>query len=155
MEYCNEGDLKTFIKKKNGISESEALYYLGQILDAFRYLNWEKNKMMHRDIKPENILVHSTLGKLIIKLTDFGTAKQLNSTVKSTGNTVGSRLFQSPTVMMGDSDPLVDIWSLGITLYFMLYYDPSIHKDYESRNLPWYTKKVGMLELIEKGLNFP
>ena len=93
MEYCNEGDLKTFIRKKNGVTESEALYYIGQILDAFRYLNWEKNKMMHRDIKPENILVHSTSGRLIIKLTDFGTAKMLNSTAKSTGNAVGSRLF--------------------------------------------------------------
>ena len=79
----------------------------------------------------------------------------LNSTVKSTGNAVGSRLFQSPDVMMGNTDPLVDIWSLGVTLYFMLYFDPSIHKDYEKWNLPWYTKKVGMLELIEIGLTFP
>lgn len=58
MELCNKGNLKTFLREKNGMTESEALYYFGQIIDAFRYLIWEKNYMMHRDIKPENILVH-------------------------------------------------------------------------------------------------
>jgi len=53
--------------------------------------------MIHRDIKPENILVHSTSKGLIIKLTDFGTAKILNANSKSTqlgsDPAVGSRLF--------------------------------------------------------------
>jgi serine/threonine protein kinase len=39
------------------MSEPETLYYFGQLIDAFRYLRYEKNNLLHRDIKPENILV--------------------------------------------------------------------------------------------------
>ena len=54
----------------------------------FEYMH-SKN-IIYRDLKPENILMAAD-GYL--KLTDFGTAKMLNSTAKSTGNAVGSRLF--------------------------------------------------------------
>jgi serine/threonine protein kinase len=57
MEYANGGNLVDFINHKKGLNEAEALFYFGQIIDAFRYLRLEKNRIMHRDIKPENILI--------------------------------------------------------------------------------------------------
>ena len=59
MDLCNKGNLNTFLREKNGMTESEALYYFDYIIDAFQYLIWRKlHDMMHRDIKHENILVH-------------------------------------------------------------------------------------------------
>lgn len=78
---------------------------------------------------------------------------------------IGTPLFCIPSMMYlliinifqnREGDKWVDIWSLGITLYFMLNYDPKIHKDYEERNLPRFTSKpVGMKKLIMSGLKFP
>lgn len=39
------------------MSETEILYYFGQLIDAFKYLRLQKNNLLHRDIKPENILI--------------------------------------------------------------------------------------------------
>ena len=70
MELCNKGDLKKFLHEKGGMNESEALYYFGQLIDAFRYLRWKQNKILHRDIKPENILVNQEGNHIVIKLSD-------------------------------------------------------------------------------------
>ncbi len=56
IEYCNEGDLSAYLKKKQKLSEEEAIEFLIQILNAFKTL--VKNKIMHRDFKLANILMH-------------------------------------------------------------------------------------------------
>jgi serine/threonine protein kinase len=69
MEYINGGDLIKFINNKGRLTESEALYYFGQIIDAFRCLR-ATDKIVHRDVKPENILVQISGTKITLKLTD-------------------------------------------------------------------------------------
>lgn len=72
LEYCNEGDLMQYLKKKKMLTEEEAVEYLVQILNAFKTL--VKSKIMHRDFKLANILKHN--GN--IKIADFGFSKLLS-----------------------------------------------------------------------------
>jgi serine/threonine protein kinase len=52
--------------------------------------------------------------------------------------------------MMLGNDKNVDMWSLGITLYFMLFFDPEKHTSYNEENLPWFVKNgVGLYEKIK------
>lgn len=73
LEYCNEGDLMAYLKKKKTLNEEEAVEFLIQILNAFKTL--VKHKIMHRDFKLANILMHD--GE--IKIADFGFSKLLNN----------------------------------------------------------------------------
>ena len=56
-EYCNEGDLEKYLKKKRRISEKETISILKDLLNAFKDLR--KHSIIHRDIKPENVMIHN------------------------------------------------------------------------------------------------
>ena len=113
MEFCNQGDLRTFIMK-NELSEDETLYYFSQIINGFRHIH--KKKIVHRDIKPENILMNN----YVIKIADFGFAKKVNG--ETTTSFKGTPLTMSPQILEGDSySDKTDIYSLGATLYFMFF----------------------------------
>ena len=80
--------------------------------------------IVHRDIKPENIML-SREGQ--VKICDFGLARQLLPTEKSTvaGNwpahLSGTPAYMAPEVLLGAAgDQRVDIFSLGVVFYEML-----------------------------------
>jgi len=77
----------------------------------------QKYNIVHRDIKLENIFV-SDIGKY--KLGDFGIAMQLNK--NSSGlSRKGTFSYMAPEVYEGpDYDFTVDIYSLGVVLYYLL-----------------------------------
>jgi carbon catabolite-derepressing protein kinase len=88
-----------------------------QILSALLYL--KANNLSHRDIKPENILFDEHWNA---KLIDFGFSCN-NSHNKGFRNTVcGTPSYTPPEIIKKTAyDPeLVDVWSLGVTLYAML-----------------------------------
>lgn len=72
MQYCNKGDMETYLSKqpKNYLNETEALYFLKQIMNGFQILR--KHKVMHRDFKLANIFLTDE-GTLVIG--DFGFAR--------------------------------------------------------------------------------
>ena len=75
MEYCEEGDLFHYYKKKNKIiTVRETLKIFKQIVQAFISMNMKG--VFHRDLKPENILL--TKGH-VIKIADFGCARSTNA----------------------------------------------------------------------------
>lgn len=69
MEYCNEGDLSQYIRKKHTLTESIVKVFMQQLALALKYLN-ERN-ICHMDLKPQNLLLQSK-PKLKLKLADFG-----------------------------------------------------------------------------------
>ena len=76
----------------------------------------EKRNIIHRDIKPQNIFV-SRDGEY--KLGDFGIAKTIDRT--SGGTKAGTYSYMAPEI--NNNEPYghsADIYSLGMTLYWML-----------------------------------
>ena len=117
MEYCDSGDLSKIIGRP--MKEENVKYYFKQLICGIKYLN--KNKIMHRDIKPKNILLNEN--KKFLKICDFGLAKTISSNSMTRSYTIcGSPLYMAPE-MFGEKsyNDTVDIWSIGILLYEMIY----------------------------------
>jgi serine/threonine protein kinase len=75
MEYCEEGDLFNYFKKKNkNLSIRDILKIFKQIVQAFIVMNVKG--IFHRDLKPENILLSKGL---VIKIADFGCARSIST----------------------------------------------------------------------------
>ena len=145
MEFCNQGDLKTFIMN-NDLAEDEIFYYFNQILNGFKCIR--KKNIVHRDIKPENILLNNH----IVKIADFGFAKKVNSIGQQYSSLKGTPVTMAPQILEGDlCTDKVDIYSLGATLYFMLFKtfpynaDNLIHlvNRIKSGELPSFTNSKG------------
>ena len=76
----------------------------------------EKKNIIHRDIKPANIMV-SQFGNY--KLGDFGVSKIMDHATYATA--MGTPEYQAPEVVhMKKYGQAADIYSLGITLYWLL-----------------------------------
>lgn len=88
-EFCNEGDLENLLKKREKLSEEEALPIIREFIMGF--INIAESGFLHRDLKPANILLKDKS----VKIADFGFAKRVTSNPKETVN-VGSPLYMSP-----------------------------------------------------------
>lgn len=99
----------------NGIAAESAVIRMG--IDICRALELcGKYDIIHRDIKPQNIFVND-LGSF--KLGDFGTAKTSDHTTKATKT--GTYGYMAPEVYMAQPyNASVDIYSLGLVMYWML-----------------------------------
>ena len=117
MEYVKGIQLDDYINNETGpIPEKELILIFSQILDAISHAH--KMGLVHRDIKPANIIISN--GK--IKVLDFGIAKELTteSGLTKTGVQVGTPMYMSPEQVNAEAvDKLSDIYSLGVTLFYM------------------------------------
>jgi mitogen-activated protein kinase kinase 1 len=112
LEYMDLGSLHDVINKFGKIPERVLAHVTYQILWGLAYLKYENR--FHRDIKPANILANS-LGQ--VKLTDFGIAREMESSMAMANTFVGTFKYMSPERIQ--SQPYnfkSDIWSLGLVL---------------------------------------
>ena len=118
MEYC-EFTLEQYIQRRqNPFSVSEIKYLLNQLNNAFKIMN--EKKIIHRDLKPSNILISlKQIDKCLIKITDYGSSNfQDDMTGETTDHTP---LYSSPELLNGEIiNSKIDIWSLGIIIYYLL-----------------------------------
>jgi serine/threonine protein kinase len=119
MELASKGSLQSLLP----LPETQAKAYFTQIVLGVEYLH-EVVQVVHRDLKPENILIDSNN---VIKISDFGSAQALQKPDDTFSNTPGTPVFQSPEQWGGATEFLgkpLDIWALGVTLYYMLFNKP-------------------------------
>ena len=89
-----------------------------QIANGVKYLH--KYGIVHRDLKPENIMITKQNNIDIIKIMDFGLSKIVSSQEKMIDG-YGTLSYVSPEVLLRvPYNKEVDIWSLGIILFYML-----------------------------------
>ena len=93
-------------------------------MEALKYLNNLEEKIIHYDLKPENILFDD----MNIKVCDFGLSKIIDSNnnyIQLTSQGAGTYSYLPPECLMKSKDlkisTKVDIWSVGVILYEMLF----------------------------------
>jgi serine/threonine-protein kinase len=89
-----------------------------QLLDALSLAH--AKEVIHRDIKPANVLITRNG---VVKLTDFGLAKQRTEpSSTSPGIAVGTVFYMPPEQVrgLGDIDWRADLYAVGVVLYEML-----------------------------------
>lgn len=118
MEYASEGELYSKVSNDGRINEIESRIIFSQIISAVDHLHF--CNIIHRDIKAENIFF-STLNPINVKLGDFGFS--IEATIDRQLNTYcGSPPYAAPELFRDDhyTGIYVDIWALGVLLYFMV-----------------------------------
>jgi serine/threonine protein kinase len=94
---------------------------MNQICNAIKHLH--SMNIAHRDLKPENLLISNENEQEVIKLIDFGFAKEVDHGLKTP---VFTTYYAAPEILKNRSlklnemksyDKSCDIWSLGVIMY--------------------------------------
>ncbi len=134
MEYCRGGDLEQFVRDAGPLSERATLQVLLEVCAAL-----EEGYHLHRlhlDLKPRNLLVGEhrpaapaatwlaeglAQAKVRLQVADFGL---LHALIDARGHSAfaGTPMYASPEQARAepDLDLRSDIYSLGLTLWFLL-----------------------------------
>lgn len=124
MELLVGEDLGKRLKRFRRLPMPVVSNILMQTAKALRRAH--ESGFIHRDLKPGNIfLAKGDDNEDVIKILDFGIAKQLMPTLGSdgestkTGEIVGSPSYMSPEQIRGakDIDARADVWSLAVILF--------------------------------------
>ena len=125
MEHLEGIDLDGLVDRDGPLDVETAVNYVLQVCEPLAEAHGLG--IVHRDIKPENLFLWSGgPGKDIIKVLDFGVAKQFGSPrskgVTGPQDSVGSPCYMSPEQIVTPQsiDSRTDIWSLGVVLHRLL-----------------------------------
>ncbi|MBV8483665.1 MAG: protein kinase [Verrucomicrobia bacterium] len=127
MEFIDGQTLASYIEKdkKGPLDPVETLNICLQVTRALAAA--ARQHLVHRDLKPANLMLVDEDGERIVKVIDFGLAKSAKTegddsgTLTQAGGFVGTPHFASPEQLEErDIDIRSDIYSLGVTLYYML-----------------------------------
>ncbi len=115
MEYIC-GDLLGFIRKRGKLSETVSKIIFKQLIEGLKYIHHKK--IVHRDIKLDNILIDLTN---TIKICDFGVSRKISGE-EIMQEHCGTPAYIAPEIFenQGYSGFQCDIWSAGVTLYYIL-----------------------------------
>jgi serine/threonine protein kinase len=117
VAYCDE--------KRLGVRERLELF--GEVCRAVQHAH--QKGIIHRDLKPSNVLVAPYDSKPVVKVIDFGVAKETGQSLTDKtlftgfGALFGTPVYMSPEqaeINNQDIDTRSDIYSLGVLLYELL-----------------------------------
>ena len=141
-------DLLGFIRKREKLSEKISKIIFIQIIQGLKYMH--KINIVHRDIKLDNLLLDLSN---TIKICDFGVSKVLKSPDEIMYDQCGTPAYIAPEVFgnSGYKGFSCDIWSLGVTLYYMLKGEqPFKGKNLEELKKNIFGQKCNKIEFISE-----
>lgn len=124
MEFCEHGDLFTFIQYGGLDDCAEIDFCFRQVVEGVRYLH--SQGVVHRDLKPENLLVD---GRGNVKITDFGVSdvylpEDGDGCPRPSRGICGSSPYIAPEeyAELSYDGRKVDVWALGIIYYALIFH---------------------------------
>uniref|UniRef100_A0A672N7H7 non-specific serine/threonine protein kinase n=1 Tax=Sinocyclocheilus grahami TaxID=75366 RepID=A0A672N7H7_SINGR len=123
-------------------TEREASDIMKSIGEAIQYLH--AINIAHRDVKPENLLYTSKRPNALLKLTDFGFAKETTSH-NSLATPCYTPYYVAPEVLGPEKyDKSCDMWSLGVIMYILLCGYPPFYSNHGLAISPGMKKRIRM-----------
>ncbi|XP_067244338.1 MAP kinase-activated protein kinase 2 isoform X2 [Chanodichthys erythropterus] len=144
MECMDGGELFSRIQDRGdqAFTEREASDIMKSIGEAIQYLH--AINIAHRDVKPENLLYTSKRPNALLKLTDFGFAKE-TTTHNSLGTPCYTPYYVAPEVLGPEKyDKSCDMWSLGVIMYILLCGYPPFYSNHGLAISPGMKKRIRM-----------
>lgn len=131
MELLQGETLRSLLVREHSVSVSRAAQLLIPIAEALSEAH--AVGFVHRDLKPENIFVETSEADGArherVRLLDFGVTRSFapsestdETPITALGSLIGTIAYMAPEQALhpSDSDPRVDVWSFGVTLYELL-----------------------------------
>nr|XP_012549845.2 MAP kinase-activated protein kinase 2 isoform X2 [Bombyx mori] len=143
MECMDGGELFQRIQdnRDGAFTERQAAEIMHSICVAVRHLH--DTNIAHRDIKPENLLYSSMEPNAVLKLTDFGFAKETLSPADTLQTPCYTPYYVAPEVLGPEKyDKSCDIWSLGVVMYILLCGFPPFYSNHGLAISPGMKKRI-------------
>jgi eukaryotic-like serine/threonine-protein kinase len=120
MELVEGATIEERVRRDGPIDSATALDVALQITRAL--IATGNRQFVHRDIKPSNVMLCTEAdGAIVAKLIDFGLVRPSSGPSVAREGFIGTPHFASPEQFAGQpTDARSDIYSLGVTLWFML-----------------------------------
>ncbi|XP_066559388.1 MAP kinase-activated protein kinase 2 isoform X2 [Amia ocellicauda] len=144
MECMDGGELFSRIQDRGdqAFTEREASDIMKSIGEAIQFLH--AVNIAHRDVKPENLLYTSKRPNAVLKLTDFGFAKE-TTTHNSLATPCYTPYYVAPEVLGPEKyDKSCDMWSLGVIMYILLCGYPPFYSNHGLAISPGMKKRIRM-----------
>ncbi|MDR1612732.1 MAG: serine/threonine protein kinase [Planctomycetota bacterium] len=126
-EFVDNGSVQDLIDRNKALSPEQAIEFAIQVAKGLVVAN--EASIVHRDIKPDNLMLTNDNA---IKIADFGLAKAMSAdaAVTHSGLIMGTPFYMSPEQAKGlPMDSRSDIYSLGVSLYYMVIGDVPFDAD--------------------------
>lgn len=118
MNYLDGITLAALLASEGTLSQDRWFTIMLQACAAVEHAH--ANGIIHRDLKPGNLVLVQENNHEVVKLIDFGIAKNMleDAALTRTGNVFGTPLYMSPEQCAGEKlDERSDIYSLGCIMY--------------------------------------
>ncbi|XP_037629899.1 MAP kinase-activated protein kinase 2 [Sebastes umbrosus] len=144
MECMDGGELFSRIQDRGdqAFTEREASDIMKSIGEAIQFLH--AINIAHRDVKPENLLYSTKRPNALLKLTDFGFAKETTSH-NSLATPCYTPYYVAPEVLGPEKyDKSCDMWSLGVIMYILLCGYPPFYSNHGLAISPGMKRRIRM-----------
>jgi eukaryotic-like serine/threonine-protein kinase len=120
MEFLDGEELRYILKREKVLAPERLVRVMSQV--AIGLDEAHQRNLIHRDLKPDNLFLCGTRDGDVVKILDFGSAKDKSGNKKKLtqlGTTIGSPFYMSPEQAQGleSIDRRADVFALAAVTY--------------------------------------